>query len=99
MTITHGGRDFSIQHAYLDMGTLFRQALALSYSLNSCSLYPLQAQQDAYRLLLLLARNQLLDPPQPLLAQLTRPPSVTAAPTTPSPPPSPSYPPLQLAPF
>lgn len=86
MTITHRGRGYSIQHAYLDMGTLFWQALVLSYSLNSCSLYPWQAQQDAYRLLLRLARNQLLDPPEFLLAEQIRPRSVNGDRNTRSPP-------------
>src|SRR5260370_42436446 len=86
MTITHCGRDFSIQHAYLETGVLFWQALALSYSLNNCSLYPWQAQQDAYRLLLRLARNQLLDPPEFLLAELIRPRSVNGDRNTRSPP-------------
>ena len=40
----------SVQNAYLDMGSIFRQAPTLSYPFNGCTLYSWQAQQDTYGL-------------------------------------------------
>lgn len=59
-------------YAYLDIGAILRQARVRVYPCNGCTLYSRQAQQDVYCLPECLARNQLLDPLELLLAELVQ---------------------------